>query len=74
MLAGAFVFLCSCGLLLSCLFVCSSVVAGLSTLAGPTVLVKLDNLTRLELNVLRPFLLKALKQFDALAPPQDQQQ
>jgi hypothetical protein len=38
------------------------------------VLVKLDNLTRLEVNVLRPFLLKSLKQFDLLAPPLDEQQ
>ncbi len=50
------------------------VLEGLSTLTGPTVLIKLDNLTRLELNVLRPFLLRSMKQFDLVGGEQPQRQ
>ncbi len=46
------------------------VLEGLGTLTGPTVLIKLDNLTLLELNVLRPFLLRAMKQFDLIGAEQ----
>ena len=44
----------------------AKVMEGLSALTGPTVLIKLNNLTRSEINVLRPFILKAMAQFDEL--------
>jgi GINS complex subunit 2 len=50
----------------------TKVMDGLSTLTGPTLLVKLNNLTKSELNVLRPFMLKSMKIFDDLDPQQKQ--
>lgn len=44
----------------------SKVMEGLSGLTGPTVLIKLNNLSRNEINVLRPFILRAMAHFDTL--------
>lgn len=45
----------------------AKVLAGLASVQGPTVVVKLNNLTLGELNLLRPFLAPALVQFDRIA-------